>query len=117
MLQWVACPPPGHLELLVVLATAEASVAATASLLLLILHQRPYWQNLTGPCWPRILRTVVCTPPTDDETVGWYQLLHGRESEQALGVGWGSLACCSPWGHKESDTTELNRASAIQSKA
>ena len=30
--------------------------------------------------------------------------------EQALGVGdgQGSLACCSPWGHKESDTTEPN---------
>ena len=30
------------------------------------------------------------------------------ESEQAPGVGdgQGSLACCSPWGHKESDTTE-----------
>ena len=29
--------------------------------------------------------------------------------EQALGVGdgQGSLVCCSPWGHKESDTTEL----------
>ena len=32
----------------------------------------------------------------------------GHEFEQALGVGEGqrSLACCSPWGHKESDTTE-----------
>ena len=28
------------------------------------------------------------------------------EFEQALGVGQGSLVCCSPWGHKESDTTE-----------
>ena len=34
--------------------------------------------------------------------------LDGHEFEQALGVGDGqeSLACCSPWGHKESDTTE-----------
>ena len=33
---------------------------------------------------------------------------NGRESEQTLGdnEGQGSLACCSPWGHKESDTTE-----------
>ena len=33
---------------------------------------------------------------------------NGREFEQALGVGdgQGSLACCSPWGRKESDTTE-----------
>ena len=38
---------------------------------------------------------------TEDEMVGWYQRLNGRELEQALGVGGGqgSLACCSPWGH------------------
>ena len=40
--------------------------------------------------------------------VGWHHRLHGHEFEPALGVGGGqgSLACCSPWGHKESDTTE-----------
>ena len=45
---------------------------------------------------------------TADETVGWYHWLNGHEFEQAPGVGdrQGSLACCSPWGHKESDTTE-----------
>ena len=34
--------------------------------------------------------------------------IHGHEFEQALGdgEGQGSLACCSPWGHKESDMTE-----------
>ena len=44
----------------------------------------------------------------ENEMVGWHQLLDGREFEQASGVGdrKGSLACCSPWGHKESDTTE-----------
>ena len=45
---------------------------------------------------------------TEDERVGWHHRLDGHESEQALGVGdgQGSLVCCSPWGHKESDTTE-----------
>ena len=40
--------------------------------------------------------------------VGWHHQLDGHEFEQALGVGdgQGSLACCSPWGCKESDTTE-----------
>ena len=40
--------------------------------------------------------------------VGWHHRLYGREFEQDPGVGdgQGSLACCSPWGHKESDTTE-----------
>ena len=39
---------------------------------------------------------------------GWYHRLYGPEFEQALGVGdgQGSLACCSPWGCKESDMTE-----------
>ena len=44
--------------------------------------------------------------------VGWHHLLHGYEFEQAVGAGdgQGSLACCSPWGCKKSDTTEqLNK--------
>ena len=45
---------------------------------------------------------------TEDEVVGWHHRLDGHEFAQALGdgEGQGSLACCSPWGHKESDTTE-----------
>ena len=45
---------------------------------------------------------------TEDEMVGWHHGLHGHKFEQAPGIGdgQGSLACCSPWGHKESDTTE-----------
>ena len=40
--------------------------------------------------------------------VGWHHQLNGHEFEQALevGDGQGSLACCSPWGPKESDMTE-----------
>ena len=48
---------------------------------------------------------------TEDEMVGWHHRLDGHEFEQAPGVGdgHGSLACCSPWGLKESDTTgQLN---------
>ena len=46
---------------------------------------------------------------TEDEMVGWHHRLDGHEFEQAPGVGEGqeSLACCSPWCYKESDTTEL----------
>ena len=45
---------------------------------------------------------------TEDEMVGWHHWLDGHEFDQALGVGDGqrSLACCSPWDHKESDMTE-----------
>ena len=45
---------------------------------------------------------------TEDKMVGWHHRLNGHEFEQAPGdgEGQGSLECCSPWGHKELDTTE-----------
>ena len=44
----------------------------------------------------------------EDEMVGRHHRFNGHEFERALGdgEGQGSLACCSPWGCKESDTTE-----------
>ena len=53
---------------------------------------------------------------TEDEMVGWCHWLTGHEFEQVLGDGEGqwSLGCCSPWGGKESDTTEgMNNNKAI----
>ena len=43
----------------------------------------------------------------EDEMVGWHHSLNGHEFEQTQGngEGQGSLASCSPWGCKESDTT------------
>ena len=40
--------------------------------------------------------------------IEWHHRLNGLESEQGLedGEGQGILACCTPWGHKESDMTE-----------
>ena len=45
---------------------------------------------------------------TEDEMPGWHHGLDAHEFRWTLGVGdgQGSLACCSPWGHKESDMTE-----------
>ena len=45
---------------------------------------------------------------SEDEMVAWHYQLDGHEFEQtpAVGEGQGSLACCSPWGRKESDTTK-----------
>ena len=45
---------------------------------------------------------------TEDEMVRWHHRHDGHEFESTPGVGdgQGGLACCSPWGHKESDTTE-----------
>ena len=48
---------------------------------------------------------------TEDEMIGWPYRLDGHEFEQTLGdsEGQGSMACCSPWGHKKSDrTAQLN---------
>ena len=55
--------------------------------------------------------------------VGWHHLLNGHEFEQVPGdgEGQGSLACCSPWGHKESDmsyqttTTTTNNHRGLES--
>ena len=43
----------------------------------------------------------------EDEMVGWHHQLNGHETEQTLedSEGQGSLACCCPWGCKESDMT------------
>ena len=45
---------------------------------------------------------------TEEEMVGWHHQLDGHEFEQALGVGDGQgiPVFCSPWGHKELDTTK-----------
>ena len=46
---------------------------------------------------------------TDGRMVGWHRRLNGHGFGWALAVGdgQGGLACCSSWGHKESDMTEL----------
>ena len=54
---------------------------------------------------------------TENEMVGWHHWLNGHEFEQVpgIGVGQGSLVCCSPWVHKESDRTEgLNCLSSVK---
>ena len=52
---------------------------------------------------------------TEDEMVGWHRQLNGHKFEQTQGdsEGQGRLACCSSWGHEESDMTEqLNNNNA-----
>ena len=46
----------------------------------------------------------------EDEMIGWHHRHDGHEFEQTLGdgEGQGRLACCGPWGCKESDMTELS---------
>ena len=52
---------------------------------------------------------------TEDEMVGWHHWLNGHEFQQAPGdgKGQGGLACCSPWGCKELDTTEWMNNSSV----
>ena len=56
-------------------------------------------------CWERLGAEEKGV--TEDEMAGWHHRLDGLEFEQTLGdsEGQGSLACCSPWGPKESDLT------------
>ena len=53
---------------------------------------------------------------TEDVMVGSHHRFNGHGFGWTLGVGdgQGGLVCCSPWGHKESDTTErLNRLTIL----
>ena len=45
---------------------------------------------------------------TEGEMIGWHHHFNAHEFEQAPGdsAGQGSLLCCGPWGHRESDMTE-----------
>ena len=53
---------------------------------------------------------------TEDEMVGWHHQLDGHEFELTPGdsEGEGSLECCSPWGHKESDMTKHSIAQTLE---
>ena len=53
---------------------------------------------------------------TENEIIGWHHQLNGHECKQILGdsEGLGSVASCSPWGHKELDMTyQLNKNNSI----
>ena len=56
---------------------------------------------------------------TQDKVAAWHHRFNGHEFEQALGdgEGQGSLACCSPWGCKELDTTEATAAAKVKGRA
>ena len=63
-----------------------------------------HWKRLW--CWEGL------GPGGEGDNRGWdgwmASLAHGHEFEQGLGIGdgQGSLACCSPWGHRDFDMTE-----------
>ena len=53
-------------------------------------------------CTERLTALALEKGATEDEMVGWHHCLNGHGFEETLGdtEGQGSLACCSPWGHK-----------------
>ena len=79
---------------------------------------KKWWQNLCRPSadYPWSINGLFYTQDwgqeekevTEDERIAWHHRPSGREFKQTLGVGdgQGSLACCSPWGRTELDTTE-----------
>ena len=71
------------------------------------------WFAIPFSSGPRLVRTLHQDPSilvALDSTAHTFTefVMSGHEFEQAPGVGagQGSLACCSPWGHRELDTTE-----------
>ena len=83
-------------------AEAEAPILWPPDLKSWLTRKKPY----AGQVWTQDEKGM-----TEDEMVEWHHWLKENEFEQALEDGkQGSLACYSPWGLKESDTTEgLNR--------
>ena len=62
------------------------------------------WKDLdSGKNWGQEQKGTM-----EDEMVRWHRWLYGHGFGWTLGVGdgQGGLACCTPWGHKELDTTE-----------
>ena len=76
--------------------------AEAAILWLPDVKSQPIWKYLDGG---EVLR--VGGGATVDEVVGWHHWINGHQFEQTPGDSEGqrSLACCSPCGHKELDTT------------
>ena len=68
-----------------------------------------WWEKLTHWKRPWCLEKLKAggKGDTEDEMVGLHHWINGHEFEQALGDGkrQGSLACCSPLGHRELNTT------------
>ena len=69
---------------------------------------RQHIKNLDSTLKSRDITLLTKAGMTKDKMVRWHHRLNGHVFEQALRVGDGqrSLACCSPWSHKELDTTE-----------
>ena len=89
---------------------------AEAEALILWLHDAKNWLIGKDPNAGKDWRQEKGT--TEDEVVGWHHWLNGHEFEQTSGDGEGQrrLACCSPWGRKESDTTDWTMSMMIQNQ-
>ena len=75
------------------------------------MDRKAWWATVHGVTTERLILAPPRLGRRDQEFEhrhqSWYRF-NRHEFEQALGVGdgQGGLACCSPWGHKESNTTE-----------
>ena len=94
-------PKRNQFWIFIVRTDAEAE---TSILWLPDAKNRLIWKDLdVGKDWKQEEKGT-----TENEVVVWHHWLDGHEFEQALGVDEGqrSLLCCSPWVHKELDTTQ-----------
>ena len=95
--------PPNGNQSWIFIGRTDAE-AETLNTLAVWCEELTHWKRLW--CWGRLKQEEKGT--TEDQMIGWHHQVNGHEFKQAQGVGdgQGSLTCCSPWGHKESDTTE-----------
>ena len=95
--------PPNGNQSWIFIGRTDAE-AETLNTLAVWCEELTHWKRLW--CWGRLKQEEKGT--TEDQMIGWHHQVNGHEFKQAQGVGdgQGSLTWCSPWGHKESDTTE-----------
>ena len=83
----------------------------SSSILVIWYEQPPLWRSPW--CWERLR-----AEGEEDAKAGWHYRCNAHELGQTLGYGEAGLVCCSPWGHKEPDTTErLNNNNDLDLKA
>ena len=75
-----------------------------------------YFGNLMQRKVPDAAKDQGQKRASEDEMAGWHHRCNGHELGKTLGdgEGQGGLACCSPWGCKESDMTESLNNSNIR---
>ena len=66
----------------------------------------PWEQTIAAHVYTTCVLVVLLACFSENILLGFAAAIYEFESTPGVGDGQGGLACCSPWGHKASDTTE-----------